>query len=69
MIPLEKQVVSLELAKRLKELGVKPEGLFDWAREWSVPLSTQAEKARILVDWVLIPHSSHREKLLVLCQS
>lgn len=28
---LEKQVVSLELAKKLKELGVKQNGLFYWA--------------------------------------
>ena len=27
---LEKQVCSLELAKRLKELGVKQNGLFEW---------------------------------------
>lgn len=30
---LEHQVVSLELAKRLKELGVKQEGLFAWTEQ------------------------------------
>lgn len=29
-MPLEKQVVSLELAKRLKELGVRQDSLFHW---------------------------------------
>lgn len=31
---LEKQVVSLELAKRMKELGFEQEGLFYW-KEWN----------------------------------
>lgn len=30
MIPLEKQCVSLDLAKRLKELGVKQESYIKW---------------------------------------
>jgi len=37
-MPLEKQVCSLELAKKLKELGVKQESLF-W---WSVPVNQTA---------------------------
>jgi len=33
MIPLEKQVCSLELAKRLKELGVAQQSLYVWS-DW-----------------------------------
>ena len=33
---LEQQVCSLELAKRLKELGVKQESYFVWHREGSL---------------------------------
>jgi hypothetical protein len=32
---LENQVCSLELAKKLKELGVKQESLFYWVRHWN----------------------------------
>ncbi len=31
---LEQQVVSLELAKRLKELGVKQDSLHEWIYHW-----------------------------------
>lgn len=32
MIPIEKQVITLEQAKRLKELGVEQDSLFYWVK-------------------------------------
>jgi len=44
---LEQQVVSLELAQKLKELGVKESSSFYWNKkkneEWKVILSTQTD--------------------------
>jgi len=38
----EQQVVSLELAKKLNELGVKQESLFYWVRHWVPAIERRA---------------------------
>ena len=62
MIPLEKQVVSLDLAKRLKELGVKQDSYWFWLdcvagiegkRAWR--LTDTIELARIAEQEIIPP--------------
>lgn len=49
---LEQQVVSLELAKKLKELGVKQESLFYWVKEYYDPLPLRVVDTKWNVIWL-----------------
>jgi len=51
---LEKQVVSLELAKRLKELGVKQDGYWTWLlqkKAFTVDVWTEPELVHLKTGW------------------
>jgi hypothetical protein len=53
---LEDQVVSLEYAKRLKELGVKQEGLFHWVENFrGIELCGEGN---LNIEWSIHPSSN-----------
>ncbi|MFQ5786490.1 MAG: hypothetical protein ACE5H1_00770 [Thermodesulfobacteriota bacterium] len=47
---LKDQVISLDIAKRLKELGVPQESLFYWVPEYTVNMATGKKLHRIITD-------------------
>lgn len=51
MIPLEKQVVSLELAKRLKELGVPQESYLYWMPDFATHYEYGLEGRSVAKSW------------------
>ncbi len=57
MIPLEKQCVSLELVKRLKELGVKQESFWAWYE------TTDRDDTPCLVVYLTAADNSNRSKI------
>ena len=57
---LENQVCSLELAKQLKELGVKQKGLFSWFHWWEGSSDELAGK-----DLVMMAEHNHDSVMFV----
>jgi len=51
MLPLEQQVCSLGLAKRLKELGVRQESLFYWYKGLREPFADWHEQGHVYQDY------------------
>lgn len=58
---LEDQVVSLELAKKLKELGVKQESLFCWGERSSYTYPGRELEAKLV--WELYQVSTYKPRL------
>jgi hypothetical protein len=57
-LPLEKQLTSLEVSQRMKELGFKQESYFAWCKEYYDPLPPTRVSA---VRWVLIGENEAME--------
>ena len=58
----EKQVISLELARKLKKLGVKQESLWHWSRiATGDGKKGQITKAKLLPDWEIQPELTEKD--------